>query len=341
MYKLCIIVLRNNAEMVVLTPQKRGEIINYALSHPYSTQSAIANSMHIPRTTVSTILRRFRSRGLTTDAPRTGRPETVNSTQMQWLDDYIHTHRNYTSDRIANDINLHFNISVSARTIRRLRKVLGYHSRKRGTYEPPTAQHKQLRLQWCTQHLNTNWRLHVFVDESSIVLRDTGDIEWVKRGDPRRPRIVQNMRASVQVIMAIWWNGHSIVAHNQQINSQVFLQFLEESVYNPHPVTENYTLIMDRASYHTADNVQQWLNDREIDYDYLPPRSPDLDPVDYLWSSFKHIVKMREPSSPDSLWDAILFAQDNMQQRPINNTLDSMQHFVETVVGMKGEIHAH
>jgi len=27
----------------------------------------------------------------------------------------------------------------------------------------------------------------VFVDESTIVLRDTGDIEWVKRGDPRRP----------------------------------------------------------------------------------------------------------------------------------------------------------
>lgn len=341
MYRLSISCLHDSAEMAALTPQQRGEIINYALSHPYSTQSAIANSMRIPRTTVSTVLRRFRTRGLTTDAPRTGRPQSLNSMQWQWLDDYIHTHRNYTSDRIASDVNQHFNINVSARTIRRLRKVLGYHSRQRGTYEPPTSHHKQLRLQWCTQQLNTNWRHHVFVDETTIVLRDTGDVEWVKRGDPRRPRILQNMRASVQVIMAIWWNGHSIVAHNQQINNQVFLQFLEQSVYNAHPVTENYTLIMDRASYHTADHVQQWLDNRQTDYDYLPPRSPDLDPVDYLWSSFKHIVKMREPSSADSLWDAILFAQDNMQQRPINNTIDSMQHFIQTVIEMEGEMHAH
>ena len=80
---------------------------------------------------------------------------------------------------------------------------------------------------------------------------------------PRRLRIIGYMRASVEVIMAIWHNGHAdaVVAHNQQINSQVFLQFLEESVYNPHPITENYTLVMDRASYHTAESVQKWLND--------------------------------------------------------------------------------
>ena len=47
----------------------------------------------------------------------------------------------------------------------------------------------------------------MFVDESTIVLRDTGDIEWVKRGDPRRPRILQSMRAAVQVIGAVWRNG--------------------------------------------------------------------------------------------------------------------------------------
>jgi transposase len=323
------------------TTTQRGQIITYVLDHPNASPQAVANQFNVHRTTISRILRRFRNRGVTTDADRSGRPHSLSKQQLDWLDNYIHTHSNFTSDRITNELNQHFNINVSSRTVRRLRKILGYHARQRGTYEAPTAQHKQHRIQWCNNHENTDWRQCVFVDESTIVPRDTGDIEWVKRGDPRRPRIIENMRASVQVIMAIWHNGHAVVAHNQQINSQVFLQFLEESVYNPHPITENYTLIMDRAPYHTAEGVQKWLNDREIDYEFLPARSPDLDPVDYLWSSFKHIVKMREPTNADSLWQAILFAQDNMQQRPINNTIDSMTHFVQSVIEREGEIHAH
>ena len=166
------------------TTTQRGQIITYVLDHPNASPQAVANQFNVHRTTISRILRRFRNRGVTTDADRSGRPHSLSKQQLEWLDNYIHTHSNFTSDRITNELNQHFNINVSSRTVRRLRKILGYHARQRGTYEAPTAQHKQHRIQWCNNHENTDWRQCVFVDESTIVLRDTGDIEWVKRGDP-------------------------------------------------------------------------------------------------------------------------------------------------------------
>jgi hypothetical protein len=98
---------------------------------------------------------------------------------------------------------------------------------------------------------------------------------------------------------------------------------------------------MDRAAYHIANVVQNLLNERDIAYEYLPPRSPDLDPVDYLWNTFKQIVKHNEPTDAESLWNAVLTAQDSMQQRAINNTIDSMPHFINTVMDLEGHIYAH
>src|ERR1700687_4596637 len=213
MYSLIYLFSLLRSIMPELTEQERGRIVLYFIQHPGTTQYA-ANALGYPRGTIASVLRRFRERGVLSDAARTGRPHALTSEQIQWLDDYIHHHRNYTSERLANDLNQHFNINVSYRTVARIRRGLGYHMRRRGTYEPPTAVHRQQRVRWANNHLNTTWRQYVFIDETTIVLRHTGDIEWVKRGDPRRPLILQSMRAAVQVIGAVWRNGQIFTAHN-------------------------------------------------------------------------------------------------------------------------------
>jgi transposase len=329
-FSACSLISINCIVMAQLSEEERGRIVLYFIDHPGTSHQAAANALGHPRETITSVLRRFRERHVLSDAPRAGRPHALNLEQIQWLDDCIHHHRNYTSERLVTDLNQHFNLNVSSRTIRRIRIDLGYHTRKRGTYEPPTAQHRQQRIEWANNHLNINWQQYVFIDESTIVLRHTGDIEWVKRGDPRRPRILQSMRAAVQVIGAIWRNGQVFTAHNQQINGEIVHNFLSDEVYDAHPITENYTLLMDRASYHTANIVQNLLNQRNVAFEYLPPRSPDLDPVDYLWNTFKQIVKHQEPTDELSLWNAVLRAQDSMQQRAINSTIESMCHISST-----------
>ena len=57
-----------------------------------------------------------------------------------------------------------YNIRVSPRTIARYRNQLGYYVRQVGTFEAPTQQQRRLRVEWCTNHLDTDWSAYVFVN---------------------------------------------------------------------------------------------------------------------------------------------------------------------------------
>ena len=260
--------------------KKRGQVVRMALMHKDWSQYKLAQHCNMPRTTVQTILNRFKTRGVLRDMPRSGKPPTLLSAHIEWLDDYIHQHNNYPARRIADAMYQQYNIRVSPRTIARYRKQLGYYVRQVGSFAP-TQQQRRLRVEWCTSHLDTDWSTYVFVDESQIILGDTGSIEWVKRGDPRQPRLVTNMRASVQLIMTIWPGGQYITAYDQQLNELVYAnEFLSDGFYNLYTHLKRRTLLHDQASYHKSNYKCDLLTARGINYEFLPPRSPDLDPVD-------------------------------------------------------------
>ena len=132
-----------------------------------------------------------------------------------------------------------------------------------------------------------------------------------------------------------------MTGHNPQVNGIIVRDFLRDQIYDAHPITESYALLMDRASHHTANVVENLLNEREIEYEYLPPRSADLEPVDCLWKTLKEIVKHEEATDEEWLWNAVQCAEDTMQQRAIKKTIDSMPHFINTVIDLEGHIHAH
>ena len=69
-------------------------------------------------------------------------------------------------------------------------------------------------------------------------------------------------------------------------NSDYFSIFLER-LLSAHPDKIIY-FVVDRASYHTSKKVKEWLSKHErIRLVYLPPRSPQLNPVEPLWRWLK------------------------------------------------------
>ena len=102
-----------------------------ALMHKDWSQYKLAQHCNMSRTTVQTILNRFKTRGVLRDMPRPGRPPTLLPAHIEWLDDYIHQHNNsYPAWRIADAMYQQYNIRVSPRTIQFHRKQLGYYVRQ-------------------------------------------------------------------------------------------------------------------------------------------------------------------------------------------------------------------
>ena len=72
----------------------------------------------------------------------------------------------------------------------------------------------------------------------------------------------------------------------------------------PH-LNGNSVLIMDNMKSHHAKAVKKLLDSSEIRYIYLPPYSPDLNPIEKLWSKVKAFLRKFKARTLDALPNAI------------------------------------
>ena len=67
-------------------------------------------------------------------------------------------------------------------------------------------------------------------------------------------------------------------------------------------------LVMDNMKSHHAKAVKALLDKAKVPYLYLPPYSPDLNPIEKLWSKVKALLRKCKARMADQLPDAIQVA---------------------------------
>lgn len=58
-----------------------------------------------------------------------------------------------------------------------------------------------------------------------------------------------------------------------------------------HKEFKGHYIIMDNASVHTNNYIQQYIEGRGYGCIYLPPYSPELNPIEQFWSVYKSKLK--------------------------------------------------
>ena len=82
-----------------------------------------------------------------------------------------------------------------------------------------------------------------------------------------------------------------------------FKRYLETDLL-PH-LKDNSVLVMDNMKSHHAKAVKNLLDSSGIRYIYLPPYSPDLNPIEKLWSKVKALLRKFKARTLDALPNAI------------------------------------
>ena len=82
-----------------------------------------------------------------------------------------------------------------------------------------------------------------------------------------------------------------------------FKQYLKEKLL-PHLNCDS-VLVMDNMRSHHAKAVKELLDSSGIQYIYLPPYSPDLNPIEKLWSKVKALLRKFKARTLEELPDAI------------------------------------
>ena len=90
---------------------------------------------------------------------------------------------------------------------------------------------------------------------------------------------------------------------NGSMNATVFEAWIEQSLIPALP--ERAVVVMDNLSSHKGRRVRELLEAAGAETLYLPPYSPDLNPIEMAFAKLKHLLRAARCRTSETLWDEI------------------------------------
>ena len=144
----------------------------------------------------------------------------------------------------------------------------------------------------------------VFLDESGVTTEMTRRYGWA----PRPQRVSEAVPAghwrTLTVLAALTLDGMlASMTIESPTDGDVFLAFLEQ-VLGP-KLQPGHVVVLDNLSAHKIEGVRQLIESRGAQLLYLPPYSPDFNPIEQAWSKLKQLLRGVKARLLDQLEPAI------------------------------------
>jgi transposase len=82
-------------------------------------------------------------------------------------------------------------------------------------------------------------------------------------------------------------------------DTDIFLAYVEHLLY---PVLKpGDVVVMDNLSAHKAPAVREWIEKAGAEVHYLPPYSPDLNPIEKAWAKLKQLLRAAKARTKETL----------------------------------------
>lgn len=221
-----------------------------------------------------------------------GRPRTVTPRMIDALREHLRDQPTLYLDEMVRFLWNKFGVFVTTYSVGRALKSIGW--TKKTVRRVAQGRNDDLR----DLHIHNmagirSWQL-VFVDESGCdqrgVLRRTGwaplgvtpvEVSWFRR--EKRYQILPPYTQD-GIIFARVFQGST--------TAEVFEEFIEQLLpfMNPWP-QKNSVLVTDNASIHHSARIKQMCRDADVRLVFLPPYSPDLNPIEEFFAELKAFLK--------------------------------------------------
>jgi transposase len=144
----------------------------------------------------------------------------------------------------------------------------------------------------------------VFVDEMGTNTSLSPVYGWAKKGERAYCSVPRNRGPNTTLLssMSISGIGPSLAVEGAT-NREVFETYVER-VLAPR-LRPGQVVVMDNLTAHKGDKVKELIEEQGCELIYLPPYSPDFNPIEEAFSKIKSLVRKSEARSREALVDAI------------------------------------
>ena len=144
----------------------------------------------------------------------------------------------------------------------------------------------------------------VFVDEMGTNTSLSPMYGWAKKGQRAHCSVPRNRGKNTTVLSSMSAGGMgSSLAVGGATTSAVFEAYVER-VLAP-TLRRGQVVVMDNLSAHKGERVKELIEGRGCELLYLPPYSPDLNPIEEAFSKIKGLLRKAEARNREALLEAI------------------------------------
>ena len=158
-----------------------------------------------------------------------------------------------------------------------------------------------------------NWKKHmsekdinhlVFLDESGVNINMTRHYARAWKNRRAVDKTPLNTPCNTTVLSSIRQNGDcAYTVYPGGTTAERFAEYLKTKLLPT--LSEADIIVMDNMRSHHAKAVKQLLDSSKVTYLYLPPYSPDLNPIEKMWSKLKAFLRKEKIRMASELPSAI------------------------------------
>jgi transposase len=170
---------------------------------------------------------------------------------------------------------------------------------------PPTEQQREdvveARRQWAAAQLNLDPDRVVFVDETWAKTNMTRTYGRSPRGQRLVERVPYGRWETTTFLGAMRSTGFvAPLCVEGAINGALFQAWVEQHLAQV--LRPGDTVVMDNLSSHKGSSVAAAIEAVGAEVRYLPPYSPDLNPIELAFSKFKKLLRDGAQRTTEKLW---------------------------------------
>jgi transposase len=284
-----------------LTPNVRGQITGKFKSGVSKNQ--IGKDLGISPSTVADTIRSKPERLDGKSLSRTGRPKKLSERDKRYIMILIKGNPFLTFREIRDETGL----TLSRPTLRKILKESGYGNWIAKKRPKLTQEHANLRYQWALKRKDwtyDRWETIMWSDECSVELGKGHRRQWAFRpnanGEKWKKKYImpytKGKGTSMMIWATFWGQGQSDIvplsrdyeSKKQGYSAKSYIKILNEYLLDLW--IPGLEFMQDNAPIHRADLVIKWFEEKEIPLPVWPPYSPDLNPIEHVWTKLKELI---------------------------------------------------
>jgi len=236
-------------------------------------------------------------------------------------------------------------------TTRRVQQILRNDGDLRWRYKnktpPINREHRKKRLFFARRYMTngTSWKYVIFSDEKKFNLDGPDGYQkyWLdKKSKSNTYFMHRNMGGkSVMVWGAFSWKGKlNLGFFTKKVNSDKYIDMLDNNLIPfARDVYNNLILFQqDNASIHKSKKTMKWLMEKTFGLLYWPPCSPDLNPMENVWSILSQRIYKngKQYNTVLELKQAIVREWVKLEMSVLHTLINSMEDRCFDVIRLKG-----